>query len=190
MKIKPMHPLAIFVLFTALQGCATVPSAPPVPSEKTLSISLKEVNLQEVLEENAGLEVAEQDVKDARDFYRAGVQKKAHAEKHLEVKNYDEAIKLFETSNYLFNRLFQYIDTDYAHFFLFEETDVIFIPNLLAADNYLKIGDIDRALGRVSAAQRNWKKALSFVHKSLATERTEWGLNLEREASSRLASAK
>jgi tetratricopeptide (TPR) repeat protein len=187
MKAKKMLTVAIFVLFMTLQGCATVPPAPP---EKTAAVPLKEVNLQEVLEENAGLEIAEQDVKDARDFYRAGVQKKSHAEKDLEVKKYDEAIKLFETSNYLFSRLFQYIDTDYAHFFLFEETDVIFIPNLLSADNYLKIGDIDRALGRASAAQRNWKKALSFVRKSLATEQTEWGLSLEREVGSRLAASK
>ncbi len=172
-----------FLLWAAFLGCATAPANPPADKAPT---PLADANLAAVLEENAGLEIAEQDAKDARDLYRAGVQQKALAEKKLAEKDFRGAHKLFDTSNYLFNRLFQYIDTDDSNFVLFEETGILFLPNLLSADNYFKIGDIDRDLGRVGAARRSWKKGLSFARKSLASERTEWGLNLEREIQSRL----
>jgi hypothetical protein len=49
------------------------------------------------------------------------------------------------------------------------------------ADNYLKMGIIARETGHEGAATRNWKKAQDFAHKSLLSERTEWGLSLEQE---------
>jgi hypothetical protein len=51
------------------------------------------------------------------------------------------------------------------------------------ADNYLRMGMISRETGRESEAQGNWKRAQTFLNKSLQSEKTEWGLSLEKEIS-------
>ena len=73
------------------------------------------------------------------------------------------------------------MDEDCAEYTLYEGTDILFFPNLLMADNYLKMGLIARETGRESAAQAHLKKAQSSVSKSLQSERTEWGLAVEKE---------
>jgi hypothetical protein len=170
---------ALFFIFGLLifQGCA---ATTPPPGSRPL-IPLKEANLQAVLEENEGLEVTLEDAKEVRDFYRRGVQQKAKAEKLSQGKNYPEAMKLFRSSNESFSFLLQYIDQDSAEYELFEGTHILFFPNLLVADNHLKMGLIQRATGQEGPAQRNWKRALSFLKKSLRAEPSEWGLALERE---------
>ncbi len=169
-----------FLLIVALivfPGCAGVipitAESPPLPVQKA--------NLKMVLEENEGLEIIWEDAKDARDFYRGGAQQKAKAETKFQEKAYAEAMKFYQASNDFFNRMLQFMNEDYASYTLYEGTDIIFFPNLLMADNYLKIGIIARETGSEAAAARNWKKAQDFAHKSLLSERTEWGLSLEQE---------
>jgi hypothetical protein len=172
--------LSVLFLVLALltfQGCA---ATTPPPGSKLL-IPLKEANLQAVLEENEGLEVTLEDAKEVRDFYRRGVQQKAKAEKLSQEKNYPEAMKLFRSSNESFSFLLQYIDQDSAEYELFEGTHILFFPNLLVADNHLKMGWILRATGHEGPAQRNWKRALSFLRESLRTEPSEWGLAVQQE---------
>ena len=172
--------------FSCFPGCAGVT---PITGEKP-PIPLQKANLKAVLEENEGLEIVWEDAKDARDFYRGGVQQKAKAEKQFQEKAYPEAMKFYQSSNDFFTKLFQYMNEDYAEYTLYEGTDILFFPNLLMADNYLKMGMITRETGREGSAQRSWKRAQSFVHKSLQSERTEWGLSLEKEISSLLGPKK
>jgi tetratricopeptide (TPR) repeat protein len=172
--------------FLALHGCAEVT---PTPGNRSL-IPLDKANLAAVFAENEGLEVTWEDAKDVRDFYRAGVQEKAKAEKLFQEKAYQEAMKFYEVSNKFFSKLFQFVRGDSAQYPLFEGTYILFFPDLLVADNHLKMGMIDRTLGREERAQACWKYALSFVQKSLQSERTEWGLSLERRVSSLLATKK
>jgi hypothetical protein len=172
----------LFALFLVLalltfQGCA---ATTPPPGSKRL-IPLKEANLQAVFEENEGLEVTLEDAKEVRDFYRRGVQQKAKAEKLFQGKNYPEAMKLYGSSNESFSFLLRYIDEDSAEYELFEGTHILFFPNLLVADNYLKMGLILRATGHEGRAQRNWKRALSFLKDSLRAEPSEWGLAVQQE---------
>ena len=77
--------------------------------------------------------------------------------------------------------MLQFMNEDCASYTLYEGTDILFFPNLLMADNYLKMGIIARETGREGAATRNWKKAQDFAYKSLLSERTEWGLSLQQE---------
>jgi tetratricopeptide (TPR) repeat protein len=170
---------AIFLVFAllAFQGCAT--TTPP-PESKRL-VPLKEANLQAILEENEGLELTLEDAKEVRDLYRRGVQQKAKAEKQFQGKNYPEAMELFLSSNESFSFLLQHLDQDCAEYELFEGTHILFFPNLLVADNHLKMGLILRTKGQEGQAQRNWKRALSFLKKSLRAEPSEWGLAIERE---------
>jgi hypothetical protein len=169
--------LLLIVAFIAFPGCAGVipitGESPPLPVQKA--------NLKMVLEENEGLEIVWEDAKDARDFYRGGVQQKAKAEKKLQEKAYPGAMKFFQASNDFFTRMLQFMNEDCASYTLYEGTDILFFPNLLMADNYLKMGLIARETDREGAATRNWKKAQDFAYKSQLSERTEWGLSLEQE---------
>jgi len=144
-------------------------------------IPLQEANLEAVFEENEGLEVTRENAKELRDFYRGGVQQKAKAEKKFQEKDYPAAMKLYHSSNELFSTLLEYLDEDSADYNLFEGTNVLFFPNLLLADNYLKIGRIHDAMGRKKPAYRHWKQALSSVKRSLKSESTEWGFALQQE---------
>ena len=182
--MKKLRPFIFIVTFLVWQGCA---GTSPVPENKPL-ISLGKANVQAVFEENEGLEVLPEDAKELRDFYRGGVQQKAKAEREFREKAYPEAMELYRSSNEFFQTLIQYIDEDAAAYNLFEGTDILFFPNLLTADNHLKIGLICQTMGRDWRAKYNWKRALSLVKKSLRTERTEWGLALEQELLSLLAS--
>ena len=176
MKAKIYFPFFILA-FLIFQGCGGVI---PITGE-SLPLPMQKANLKMVLEENEGLEIVWEDAKDARDFYRGGVQHKAKAEKELQGKAYPEAMKFYQASNDFLTRMLQFMNEDCASFTLYEGTDILFFPNLLTADNYLKMGIIARETGREGAATRNWKKAQDFTDKSLLSERTEWGLSLERE---------
>jgi hypothetical protein len=169
--------LFVVLAFLAFQGCAGVT---PVVQEKSL-IPLQKANQQAVLEENEGLQFIWEDAKDARDFYRGGAQQKAQAEKRFQEKAYPEAMKLYQSSNDFFTKLFQYVGEDCTEYTLYQGTHILFFPNLLMADNYSKMGQIYRETGREGSAQSTWKRALPLVRKSLQSERTEWGLSLEKE---------
>jgi hypothetical protein len=168
--------LLIFALL-AFQGCAG--TTPPAGSQRL--VPLKEANLEAVFEQNEGLEVMAEDAKELRDFYRRGVQQKAKAEKLFQEKAYPEAMKLFRSSNESFSILLRYLDQDSAEYTLYENTHILFFPNLLVADNQLKMGLILQARGQEGSAQRCWKRGLISVQKSLGAERTEWGLSLQEK---------
>ena len=185
MKEKLFFPFLILA-FLLFPGCGGVT---PIVGEKP-PIPLQKANQQAVLTENEGLQFVMEDAKDARDFYRGGVQQKAQAEKRYQEKAYPEALKFYQSSNEFFNRLFQYLNEDMAEYNLFEGTDILFFPNLLMADNYLKIGLIQRETGHEGSAQSSWKRAKSSVQKSLQSEKTEWGLSMEKEVAGLLGPKK
>ncbi len=168
---------ALIVGLLLLSGCGGVT---PILTDKA-PIPLQKANQEQVFAENEGLRIVWEDAKDARDFYRGGVQQKADAEKQFREKAYPEALKSYQASNDFFTKLLQYLPEDTAEYTLYEGTDILFFPNLLLADNYLKMGLIQRETGREGPAQSNWKKAQSSVQKSLQSEKTEWGLSLEKE---------
>ena len=170
--------LFFLISFFIFLGCVT----PTLPPENKPVIPLKQANLEAVFEENEGLEVTPEDTKDVRDFYRGGVQLKAKAERLFQEKAYPEAMKLYRSSNDFFSTLFlHHLDEDCATYALFEGTHILFFPNLLMADNYLKMGLILRETGEEGQAQPTWERALFFVKASLRAEPSEWGLALQQE---------
>jgi tetratricopeptide (TPR) repeat protein len=178
-----MKAAALFVFFLlAFQGCA---AAPPRRAD-TPVVSLSKANLEAVLEEHEGLEIIWQDAKEVRDFYRGGVQKKGKAEEKFREKSFPEALKLYDQSNEFFLVVLDYIKHDSCEYVLFEGTKILFLPNLLLADNYLKAGRILNETGRECSARRKWEKALHYIEHSLACERTEWGLAIEKQLHSLL----
>jgi hypothetical protein len=176
MRIRRVLIIFGILTFGTFHGCATTP-----PPGNLRLVPLQEVNLELIFEENEGLEVIQENAKELRDFYRGGVQQKAKAEKALQEKKFPLAMKSYHSSNEFFSTLLEYIDRDSAEYHLFEGTSILFFPNLLVADNNLKMGRIHEALGRKRPAHRHWKRALSWVKRSLKSERTEWGLALQKE---------
>lgn len=173
--------LFIILFFSVLMvyGCAGtlprpfVPPSPPIPLEKA--------NLEMMLGEQQGLEITREDAKDLRDFYRGGVQKKAEAEKNYREKNYSDALRLYDSSNEFFSVVLKYNNQDVEDFPLFEGTSILFFPNLLVADNDLKMGLILKETGHESSAHRKWKQAIRYVQKSLQSQPTEWGLAVQKQ---------
>lgn len=178
MRMRLKFVLLGILVMGAIHACAT-----PQPARNMPLIPMQKANLDAVFEENEGLEVTREDAKEIRDFYRGGVQQKLKAEKKFQEKDYRGAMKLYHSSNDFFSTLLEYLDEDSADYELFEGTSVLFFPNLLLADNYLKMGRMHEARGRKRPAYRHWKKGLSWVKRSLKYERTEWGLALQDELS-------
>jgi hypothetical protein len=168
----------LFFVLLAFQGCMV---STPSPGNKS-PIPMSRANLETVFGENEGLEITKEDAKEIRDFYRGGVQQKAKAEEKFKEKAYPEALLLYQASDdFLDTLLRNHIDQDSASYNLFEGTNILFFPNLLLADNALKVGLILRTMGRGGQARDSWKQALSFVKASLRSESTEWGLALQKE---------
>ncbi len=180
-----LHGFFIFLVFLVIQGCATSP--PPRADSPLVPHAM--ANLQLVLDEQEGLEILWDDAKEVRDFYRGGVQQKAKAEEKYRGKSYPEALKFYDKSQEFFLVVLDYLSYDSCTFMLFEGTQILFLPNLLMADNYLKTGKILKEMGRDSSARRKWKSALRYIQKSLGCEKTEWGLAIEQEVNSLLESS-
>jgi hypothetical protein len=174
--------LVFFLLLPGCMGTAPVPPASPL-------VPLQKANLDAVMEEQEGIEVLWENAKEVRDFYRGGVQQKAKAEKKYREKQYPEALKLYDLSNEYLLVVLKYINEDSAEYRLFAGTEILFFPNLVMADNYLKIGLVQKQMGKDGSAERNWKRALACVQKSLQGERTEWALAVQREAETLLKPA-
>jgi len=175
--------LLLILSLLALQGCAS-----KIPPASGPLIPLAQANLEAVFEQNEGLEVTPEDAKELRDFYRLGVQQKAKAEKLFREKSYPEAMKLYHSSSESFSTILRYLDQDSAEYTLFEDTHILFFPNLLVADNELKMGLILQTRGQEGSARRCWNRSLASVQKSLQAERTEWGLSLQEKLISLLPS--
>jgi len=168
---------SLLIVWIAFQGCATT----DIPIMRKDPLPLKAVHIEAIFEENEGLEIREEDCKELRDFYRGGVQRKAKAERRLKEKAYPEAMRLFHGSNVFFETILKYIPEDSAKYNLFEDTHILFFPNLLLADNYLKMSKICHAQGNRWQANRHLKKAQTYIEKSLRSEQTEWGFTLQSE---------
>jgi hypothetical protein len=185
-KVKQSIKNLVLVFSLILSGCM----ATPPPSPESPLIPLQKANLDAVMEEQEGLEILWENAREVRDFYRGGVQQKAKAEKKYQEKQYAEALKLYDASNEFLMVVLKYISQDSTEYTLFEGTEILFFPNLVMADNYLKTGLIQGQQGKESSARRNWKKALTYVQKSLQCERTEWALSVQREIESLLSPPK
>ncbi|OGP72537.1 MAG: hypothetical protein A2V86_01905 [Deltaproteobacteria bacterium RBG_16_49_23] len=141
---------------------------------------LIEINLEKVIDENRGLRVLEENAKTVNDYYRAGVQEKEEGERLLKEERWEEARKHFGKSNWFLQVVLDYFSKDEAYRNIYGDHVVIFLPNLLVSDNYLKLIEIFKKLKmdeEIYWTSREGKKYLSF---SLRNVKTEWAFQIKK----------
>ncbi len=142
---------------------------------------LTEINLDKVINENRGVKVLVENATTVHDFYRGAVQEKAEGERLLKERKWEEAQIPFEKSNRFLQVVLRYLPQDEAYRNIYGDTVVIFLPNLLMADNYLKLITIYKKIGKdkdIIEAERNGRE---YLARSLTSVRTEWAFQLKKE---------
>jgi hypothetical protein len=142
---------------------------------------LTEINFEKVVNENRGLKVLGENATTVHDFYRGGVQQKAEGEALLKEGKREEALTRFETSNRFFLVVLRYLSEDEAYRNLYGDHVVIFLPNLLSADNYLKLVTLYKKMGRDDKALEAKGHGEYYLSQSLKDVKTEWGFNIQKQ---------
>jgi len=141
---------------------------------------IMDINLDKVINQNRGLKVLIENATAVHDYYRGGVQEKAEGEKLLKGGKWEEAQIPLEKSNRFLQVVLRYLPEDEAYRNIYGDHVVIFVPNLLIADNYLKLTTVYKKMGKdkdIIEAERNGKEYLSH---SLASVKTEWAFQIQK----------
>jgi hypothetical protein len=142
---------------------------------------LTEINLENVIEENQGLKMIRENATMVHDYYRGGVQEKAEGESLMKEGKWVEAETHFEKSNWFLKVVVDYFPDDEPCKNIYGDHVVIFLPNLLIADNQLKLMEIyskTRKYEDIYWARRDGK---AYLARSLRAEKTEWGYRLKKD---------
>jgi hypothetical protein len=157
---------------TPKEGLKTVP--------KDYVYPLTEINLEKVFTENRGLRVMEENATKVHDFYRGGVQEKEEGERLLKESSWDEARKHLEKSNRFLRVVVKYLPEDEAHRDVYEGQTVIFLPNLLMADNDLKLITVYKNMRNDNRAAEVKDEGQYYLAESLKSVKTEWAYQIKK----------
>ncbi len=141
---------------------------------------LTEINFEKVGDENRGLKVLEENVTTVDDCYRGGVQEKEEGERLLKEEMWEKARVHFEKSNKFLGIVLKYIPEDEAYRNIHGEEVIIFLPNLLMADNHLKLVKIYKEMklpDKISGAKQ---KGEDYLSRSLRSVKTEWAYEIKK----------
>jgi hypothetical protein len=114
------------------------------------------------------------------DYYRGGVQEKDEGEKLMKEGRWEEARIHLEESNRYFRVVLKYLSEDEAYRNVYGEQMVIFLPNLLIADNDLKLVTVYRNLRNDNRAAEARADGQRYVAESLKSVRTEWAYQIQK----------
>jgi hypothetical protein len=189
-QISPLSLYLSFVLIFGLLGtrCAVTKEETHVHGE-TASVKtypkgyvhpLTEINFEKVVNENRGLKVLEENATTVHDYYRGGVQQKAEGEGLLREGKWEEALTRFETSNRFFLVVLRYLSEDEAYWNIYGDHVVIFLPNLLSANNYLKLANLYKKMGRDDKALEAKGHGEYYLSQSLKSVKTEWAYQVQK----------
>ena len=165
----------IFVLIFGFLGtrCAT-------PQKEVKTYPLTEINLEKVFHENRGLKVLRENATMIHDNYRGGVQEKEEGEKWMKEGNWEEARNHLEESNRFLRIVVKYLPDDEASRNVYGDVMVIFLPNLLIADNDLKLITVYKKLGNDNKIAEANNDGLNCLAQSLKGVKTEWAYQIEK----------
>lgn len=141
---------------------------------------LTEINFEKVIYENRGLRVLEENATTVHDYYRGGIQEKAEGEKRLGEGRLEEAQRHLEKSNRFFLVVVRYLPEDEAYKNIYGDHTVIFLPNLLMADNYLKLITLYKKIGRDDKSMEAKGHGDYYLSQSLKYVKTEWAFQIKK----------
>ena len=141
---------------------------------------LKEINLEKVFIENRGLKVLEENATTAYDYYRGGVQEKEEGEKLIKESRWEEARRSLEKSNRFLRVVLKYLPEDEAYRNIYGEQMAIFLPNLLIADNDLKLITVYKNLKIDEKAVQAKTEGQLYLAESLKSVKTEWAAQIKK----------
>lgn len=157
---------------TPKEGLKTVP--------KDYVYPLTEINLEKVFAENRGLRVLEENATKVHDFYRGGVQEKEEGESLMKENSWNEARKHLEKSNRFLRVVIKYLPEDEAHRDVYEGQTVIFLPNLLMADNDLKLATVYKNMKNDNKVADARSEGQLYLVESLKSVKTEWAYQIKK----------
>ncbi len=174
----------LFFIFILIFGFLGTRCATSKEESKTLPkdyvYPLTEINLEKVFSENRGLKILEENATKVDDYYRGGVQEKEEGERLLKESKWEEARKHLEKSNQFLLVVLKYLPEDEAHRMVYEGQTVIFLPNLLIADNALKLVPVYRNLKNPDMATQAIAEGQKYLAKSQESVKTEWAIQIKK----------
>ncbi len=141
---------------------------------------LTKINLEEVINENRGLQVFEENATTVHDYYRGGVQEKAQGERLMKEGKWEEARIHLEKSNWFLKVVLKYFPEDDAYRNIYGNHVIIFLPNLLIADNCLKLAFIYDKIGREDKINEIKGYGKYYLSQSLKSVKTEWAFQVKK----------
>ena len=175
---------ALSLMFVLIVGFLGTRCATPKEGLKTYPKDyvhpLTEINLEKVFAENRGLKVLEENATKVHDFYRGGVQEKEEGESLLKEGKWEEARKQLEKSNRFLRVVVKYLPEDEAHRDVYEGQTVIFLPNLLMADNDLKLITVYKNMRNDNRAAEVKDEGQYYLAESLKSVKTEWAYQIKK----------
>jgi hypothetical protein len=141
---------------------------------------LTDINLEKVFSENRGLKILEENATKIHDYYRGGVQEKEEGERFLKESNWEEARNHLEKSNRFLRAVVKVLPEDEAYRNIYGEQTVIFLPNLLIADNDLKLIMVYKNLKNNDKAAEAKAGGQQYLAESLKSVKTEWAFQIKK----------
>ena len=171
----------VFILIFGFLGtrCAT-PTEEVKTYPKDYVHSLTEINLEKVFGENRGLKVLEENATTVHDFYRGGAQEKEEGEKLMKESRWEEARVHLEKSNRFLRVVLKYLREDEANRNIYGEQVIIFLPNLLIADNDLKLVTVYKNMKNDNKVAEAKEEGQHYLAESLKSVKTEWAHQIKK----------
>jgi len=141
---------------------------------------LTKINPEKVFNENRGLEVLEENATTVYDYYRGGVQQKEEGERLMKESKWPEARTHLEKSNRFLRVVIKYLPEDEPSRNVYGDQTVIFLPNLLIADNDLKLLAVYKAMKEDDRVAEVGSDGKHYLAESLKTVKTEWGYEIKK----------
>ena len=141
---------------------------------------LREINLEKVFQENRGLKVVEENATTVHDYYRGGVQEKEEGEKLMKESRWEEARLHLEKSIRFLLVLLKSLPEDEAYRNIYGDQTVIFLPNLLIADNALKLVTVYKNTRNDNKVAEAKNEGQRYLAESLKSVKTEWAYQIKK----------
>ena len=181
--LKKISYLILILIFGCLGSRCAAPKEELLPNKtylKNYIHPLTEINLERVFNENRGLKVLEENATMVHDYYRAGVQEKEEGEGLMKESRWGEAWNHLKKSNRFLRVVLKYLPDDEAYRNIYGDHVVIFLPNLLMADNDLKLVTVYQRMRNDDKVAEVKGDGEYYLAESLKTVRTEWAYQIKK----------